>query len=82
MSDESDAVPLPLVGCTRDEYAFLARYCGTVPESKSIFMSNGMLIGSRTNKYFSVSPIAYKLAAGRELSGNVTKRSNRRVPVV
>jgi hypothetical protein len=82
MASVNDTEPIELTPCTRDEYAFLARYCGTVPESKSIFMSNGMLIGSRSNQYFYVSPIAYRVAAGRELSGKSTKRYAKGGPLV
>ena len=64
---------LSLVRCTRDEYGFLARYCGTVPEAKSILMDNGVVVGSRSNRYCYVSLVAFEVASGRKLSGRGSK---------
>ncbi len=69
MMPEDVGDSLPLVRCMRDEYGFLPRYCGTVPEAKSIRMDNGVVVGSRSNRYYYVSPIAFEVASGKKLSG-------------
>jgi hypothetical protein len=67
---------VPLMRCTRDEYGFLARYCGTLAEARSILMDNGVVVGSRSNRYYYVSPVAFEVAAGRKLSGRASKNRN------
>lgn len=64
---------LDLEYCSREEYAQLAKYCGTIPESKVILMSDGTQIGSRTNQYFLISPIAFRVAFGKNPSGKRSK---------
>jgi len=64
---------LELEMCTREEYTSLAKYCGTVPESRVIVMRDGVQIGSRSNNYFYISRIAFEVAFGRKPSGKSSK---------
>lgn len=75
--DPMDGGSLPLVRCTRDEYALLANYCRTVAEAKSVVMDNGVVIANRSNRCFYASPIAFRVAFGRELSGLSTRTRTR-----
>ena len=77
MDRSSPGGSLPLVRCTREEYALLAKHCCTVVESKCIVMDNGVVIGRRSNRYYYASPIAFKVASGRELAAGSTKARTR-----
>ena len=64
---------LVLERSTREEYEMLAKYCGTIPESKAIVMKDGVQIGNRSNSYFYISSVAFEVAFGRKISGKHSK---------
>jgi hypothetical protein len=73
MNADQESGSLPLAMCTREEYAVVARRCGKPAEVPVLLMSNGVIVGRRSNRYFYVSPIAYRVASGRKLSGKRNK---------
>ena len=62
-------IPFEFVKGTEDEYAVLAAKVGAVPFAKQLVMSDGVKIGSRSNRFVYVLPVAYKVATGKYPKG-------------
>ncbi|MCG8612389.1 MAG: hypothetical protein MI864_17870 [Pseudomonadales bacterium] len=54
-----------MVRATEAEYQFLAKKVGAVPFATQLVLSDGRMVGCRSNQYAYILPIAYKIATGK-----------------